>query len=107
MCLEHKWIFCWKLVAFYDAITIIHDVIITPGPVLIKLESMLNWVCAQTLKPDLSLRLFWRLNLKLWFAWQKQWKCQQVKSFSRRFIKFDLSNFEISCSAELSMKKVL
>ena len=78
-----------------------------PGSVLIKLESMLNWVCVQVLKPNLSLRLYGRLNLKLWFDRQKQRKYPQVKSFSRRFIKLDLSNFEISCSAELSMKKVL
>ena len=75
------------------------------GSVLIKLESMLNWVCAQVLKPNLSLRLYGRLNLKLRFDSQKQWKSPQVKSFSRRFIKLDLSNFEISCSADLSMEK--
>ena len=38
---------------------------------------------------------------------QKQQKSLKIKSYSRTFITLDLSNFEILCSAELSMKKVL
>ena len=36
---------------------------------------------------------------------QKQQKSLKIKGYSRSFIKFDLSNFEISCSVELSTKK--
>ena len=36
---------------------------------------------------------------------QKQQKSLKIKIYFKTFIKLDLSNFEISCSAELTWKK--
>ena len=61
---------------------------------------MLNWVCAQTLKSHWCFEVYERLKIRLWFDMQRQQKTLKIKSYSGTYIELDLSNFEISCSAE-------